>query len=212
MAPYVADGLGRKWGIIIGSFIVLIGAILQTATQNLGMFIGSRFCVGFGTTFAQMASPLLISEIAYPTHRGPLTSLFNTLWFSGSIVAAWSTFGTFRINSDWSWRIPSALQGLSSVIQLLFIVSNFPEISALDPNLTIFLYSGSSPSPLAGSSTVDVMKRPRRSSPGTTPAVTLTTLSFLSSTTKSRRLLPSRLRLPVLAGSTCSALLVTAAA
>ncbi|PVF99738.1 general substrate transporter [Serendipita vermifera] len=121
LAPYVADGLGRKWGIVIGSFIVLIGAILQTATQNLGMFIGSRFCVGFGTTFAQMASPLLISEIAYPTHRGPLTSLFNTLWFSGSIVAAWSTFGTFRIESDWSWRIPSALQGLSSIIQLLFI-------------------------------------------------------------------------------------------
>ncbi|CCA69467.1 related to hexose transporter protein [Serendipita indica DSM 11827] len=121
IAPYVSDGLGRRNGIAVGAFIVLIGAILQTATQNLGMFVGSRFLIGFGTTFAQMASPLLISEIAYPTHRAPLTSLYNTLWFSGSIVAAWTTFGTFRINSDWSWRIPSALQGLSSVIQLIFV-------------------------------------------------------------------------------------------
>lgn len=68
-----------------------------------------------------MASPLLISEVAYPTHRAALTSLYNSFWFSGSIVAAWSTFGTFRIPSSWSWRIPSALQGLSSVIQLIFI-------------------------------------------------------------------------------------------
>ncbi|KAG8822093.1 hypothetical protein FRB91_005376 [Serendipita sp. 411] len=121
LAPYVADGVGRKKGIVLGSFLVLIGAILQTCTQNLGMFVGSRFLVGFGTTFAQMASPLLISEVAYPTQRAPLTSLYNTLWFSGSIVAAWSTFGTFRIANNWSWRIPSALQGLSSVIQLLFV-------------------------------------------------------------------------------------------
>lgn len=121
ISPYISDGLGRKNGIAIGAAIVLVGAILQTATQNLGMFVGSRFLVGFGTTFAQMASPLLISEVAYPTHRAPLTSLYNTLWFSGSIVAAWSTFGTFRINSDWSWRIPSALQGLSSIVQLLFV-------------------------------------------------------------------------------------------
>ncbi|KAG9077698.1 hypothetical protein FS749_010386 [Ceratobasidium sp. UAMH 11750] len=120
-APYIADIFGRKAGILFGSALVLIAAILQTATQNLGMFVGSRFLIGFGTTFAQMASPLLVSEVAYPTHRAALTSLYNSLWFSGSIVAAWSTFGTFRIPSNWSWRIPSALQGLSSVIQFFFI-------------------------------------------------------------------------------------------
>ncbi|KAJ1302471.1 hypothetical protein OPQ81_002789 [Rhizoctonia solani] len=120
-APYISDIFGRKAGILFGSALVLIAAILQTATQNLGMFVGSRFLIGFGTTFAQMASPLLVSEVAYPTHRAALTSLYNSLWFSGSIVAAWSTFGTFRIPSSWSWRIPSALQGFSSVIQFLFI-------------------------------------------------------------------------------------------
>lgn len=121
MAPYIADPYGRKAGVFLGATIVLIGAILQTCTQNLGMFIGSRFLVGFGTTFAQMASPLLVSETAYPTQRATMTSLYNTLWFSGAIVASWSTYGTFRIDNDWSWRIPSALQGVSSVIQLLFM-------------------------------------------------------------------------------------------
>ncbi|KAG8726105.1 hypothetical protein FRC12_023704, partial [Ceratobasidium sp. 428] len=109
-APYISDIFGRKAGILFGSALVLIAAVLQTATQNLGMFVGSRFLIGFGTTFAQMASPLLVSEVAYPTHRAALTSLYNSLWFSGSIVAAWSTYGTFRIPNNWSWRIPSALQ------------------------------------------------------------------------------------------------------
>ncbi|KZW02871.1 general substrate transporter [Exidia glandulosa HHB12029] len=120
-APYVADIFGRRIGIITGSFIVLGGSILQAATQNINMFIASRFLIGFGTTFAQMASPLLISELAYVTQRAPLTSLYNSLWSSGNIIAAWTTFGTFRIASNWSWRIPSALQGLSSVIQVFTI-------------------------------------------------------------------------------------------
>ncbi|CAE6437474.1 unnamed protein product [Rhizoctonia solani] len=38
-----------------------------------------------------------------------------------STCTGWSTFGTFRIPNSWSWRIPSALQGLASVIQILFV-------------------------------------------------------------------------------------------
>jgi len=55
-----------------------------------------------------------------------LTSIFNSLWFSGSIVAAWATFGTFRIDSTWSWRIPSLLQGVPSVLQV-FLIWLLPE-------------------------------------------------------------------------------------
>ncbi|KAG8730586.1 hypothetical protein FRC12_020181, partial [Ceratobasidium sp. 428] len=120
-APFIADKFGRRAGIFTGATITLAGAIVQTLTKNLPTFVAARFLIGFGTTLAMMASPLLISELAYPTHRAPLTALFNCLWFSGSIVAGWSTFGTFRIPNDWSWRIPSALQGLSSLIQFVFV-------------------------------------------------------------------------------------------
>ena len=85
------------------------------------MFIGARFLIGFGITFATNGAAMLVTELAYPSYRAPLTSLFNSLWYSGAIVAAWSTFGTFKINSSWSWRIPSALQGVPSVLQLTFI-------------------------------------------------------------------------------------------
>lgn len=47
--------------------------------------------------------------------------MYNSTWYLGSIVAAWTTYGTFRINNTWGWRIPSILQGLPSAIQLVLI-------------------------------------------------------------------------------------------
>lgn len=39
-------------------------------------------------------------------------------WSLGSIAAAWITFGTREINSDWSWRLPSLFQMIPSIVQL----------------------------------------------------------------------------------------------
>ncbi|GJJ08027.1 hypothetical protein Clacol_002234 [Clathrus columnatus] len=120
-APYMADGLGRRFTIIFGACLMVAGTILQTASQNVRMFIGARWLLGFGVNFAATGAPMLISELAYPSQRGQITSMYNSLWIFGSIVAAWTTFGTFHIGTSWSWRIPSAIQGFPSIIQLVFI-------------------------------------------------------------------------------------------
>ena len=46
----------------------------------------------------------------------------------GSIVAAWATYGTFKIDNGWSWRIPTLLQATPSVIQvaLVYIIPESP--------------------------------------------------------------------------------------
>ncbi|KAG8741102.1 hypothetical protein FRC10_003315 [Ceratobasidium sp. 414] len=111
-APFISDRFGRRTGIFTGAAITLVGAIVQ---------LRMTYADTGGVFQAMMASPLLISELAYPTHRASLTALYGCLWFSGSIVAGWSTFGTFRIPNDWSWRIPSALQGVASLIQFVFV-------------------------------------------------------------------------------------------
>ncbi|KAH9930183.1 hexose transporter [Amylocystis lapponica] len=121
-APYLSDGIGRRPTIWIGATIMLIGVAVQSAAQTLTMFIGARFCIGFGLTFAANAAPMLVTEISYPTYRAPLTSVYNSLWYSGNIVASWATFGTSRIQNDWSWRIPSILQGLPSIFQFFLVL------------------------------------------------------------------------------------------
>lgn len=129
LAPYITDGLGRRKGIFIGGVIMLGGVALQAQAQNVTQFIIARGMIGFGMTFSINAAPLLVTELAYPTQRGSITAMYNTTWYLGSIVSAWVTFGTFRIKgSTWSWRIPSILQALPSILQcsLIWFVPESP--------------------------------------------------------------------------------------
>ncbi|CAE6440914.1 unnamed protein product [Rhizoctonia solani] len=120
-APYVADHFGRRAGIMLGCTCMLLATGLQAGAQNNGMFIAGRGLVGFGVSFAHLASALLIVELAYPSQRAKLSSLYNTMWFTGSIIAAATTLGTFRINGGASWRIPSAMMAVVPVLQLIII-------------------------------------------------------------------------------------------
>ncbi|KAH6880816.1 general substrate transporter [Thelonectria olida] len=116
---FVSDSFGRRAALGLGATVCVVGASLQAAAQNLPMFVVSRGILGFGAVFIGASGAPLITELAHPAHRATATALFNTSYSLGSIVAAWVTFGTFRIASSASWRIPSAIQGLPSVIQLL---------------------------------------------------------------------------------------------
>lgn len=120
-SPYITDGLGRRSAILFGATLMVVATVLQTASHSVGMFIGARFLIGFGLTFAASAAPLLVTELAFPSQRAQATSMYNTLWYLGSIIAAWTTYGTFHIPNSWAWRVPSALQGLPSVLQIALI-------------------------------------------------------------------------------------------
>jgi len=121
ISPFLADWRGRRLAILIGLVIMFVGVALQSAATNLGMFIGARFLIGFGISLAHGAAPLLVTELAHMQHRARITSLYNTTWYLGSIIAAWTTYGTFAIKSNLSWRIPSILQAAPASIMLLFL-------------------------------------------------------------------------------------------
>ncbi|KAI6383080.1 hypothetical protein MCOR25_000268 [Pyricularia grisea] len=121
IVPFVLDRWGRKWPIIIGAVITTGGAVLQAFCHTLPQFMGGRFLLGFGNSFSQMASPMLLTEIAHPQHRARLTTVYNCLWNVGAVLVAWTAFGTDTLNNEWSWRIPAFLQSIPSIIQLLGI-------------------------------------------------------------------------------------------
>ncbi|KAH7120284.1 MFS transporter [Dactylonectria estremocensis] len=121
IVPYVNDRFGRKHSITFGSVILIIGVILQSASQNIGMFLASRLILGTGIPFAVSGASQLLAELTYPRERAVITGLFNTSWFVGSIMAAGVTLGTHTMPNDWGWRIPSILQAAPSIFQLIFI-------------------------------------------------------------------------------------------
>lgn len=82
------------------------------------MYLGGRFLLGFGNSLSQMASPLLLTEICHPQHRGPVTAIYNCLWNAGALLVSCIAWGTASIKNDWSWRSITFLQVLPSLIQL----------------------------------------------------------------------------------------------
>ncbi|QPC78079.1 hypothetical protein HYE68_008831 [Fusarium pseudograminearum] len=117
----VADTFGRRCGIAFGAALCCVDAAIQGASINIAMFIISRVIIGSGSVVVAGVGAPYITEIAHPDQRSTATALFLTFYSIGSIIAGWCTFGTFRIDSTASWRIPSALQGLPSIIQLLLV-------------------------------------------------------------------------------------------
>jgi sugar porter (SP) family MFS transporter len=117
---WACDTWGRRPALLVSAGVLMLGVALQAGAQNTGMFIAARGIIGLGLVLNVTAAPLLVMELAYPTQRAPLVAIYNSLWGLGALVAAWATYGTFRIDSTWAWRIPSLLQALSSVLQILF--------------------------------------------------------------------------------------------
>ncbi|KAH7369507.1 general substrate transporter [Rhexocercosporidium sp. MPI-PUGE-AT-0058] len=118
VAPF-SNRFGRKKSLVLAFSLTVIGAAIQAASVNLGILIFSRFFLGFGCGVMSQPSPILLAELAYPTHRGRATALYHCFYFVGAIAAAWITFGTLKMTGDWSWRIPTLLQGGAPFFQLL---------------------------------------------------------------------------------------------
>lgn len=120
-APYLCDRYGRKFVIVTGQTVALIGAILQGLSNSYGFFFAARFIIGLGSATATVGCPTLISEIAYPKHREVCTFAYNICWYLGALIAAIVTYFTRNIESSYSWRIPSYLQGFFPLVQLVML-------------------------------------------------------------------------------------------
>ncbi|KAF2491808.1 general substrate transporter [Lophium mytilinum] len=117
---WLSDKIGRKLTLLSGIITIVVASAIQAGSVNYGMFVFARVIVGIGSMLVVQPSPMLITELCYPTHRGKYTSLFWTIYYLGAILAAWTTFGTQKVESTWSWRIPSIVQAGFPIVQLVF--------------------------------------------------------------------------------------------
>ncbi|KXJ88658.1 general substrate transporter [Microdochium bolleyi] len=127
-AAWISDHYGRRWTMLVGDVIMIISSIIQTFSVNVPMYMASRLLIGFGVTIASSSAPMLAAELAHPESRTTLTSMYNTLWYFGSIIAAWTTYGSIRIQSDWAWRLPTLLQIVPALINMtsLYFIPESP--------------------------------------------------------------------------------------
>jgi MFS family permease len=93
-----------------------------TDSRVAAMYIVARLLLGFGIPYCIVAGSALIGELGYPKERPILTSLFNSSYFIGQIIAAAVGLGTVNIAGNWAWRIPSLLQISPALLQIAFVL------------------------------------------------------------------------------------------
>lgn len=114
--PFVGpaiDTWGRRYGMHIGAWLIIVGAIINGTTEltgNVGQLKGGRFLLGFGVSIVSAAGPIYVVETAHPAWRGLLTAYCNTFWFTGSILASGAIRGAITLQGNISWTIPIYLQ------------------------------------------------------------------------------------------------------
>jgi MFS family permease len=80
------DRFGRKITILMGAIICLIGAVLQTAAQNLAMILVGRILTGWAIGLLSMAVPVYNSECADTRVRGLIVGLSQQMIGVGFIM------------------------------------------------------------------------------------------------------------------------------
>ena len=61
-AGVAADRLGRRPVIFWGAAITAVGVVIQTAAQNIAMFVVGRVILGLGSSVSGIASSVYLSE------------------------------------------------------------------------------------------------------------------------------------------------------
>ncbi|KAL8792634.1 MAG: hypothetical protein Q9195_004762 [Heterodermia aff. obscurata] len=122
-AGAISDTLGRTRSLAIGALLFAMGAAVEAAAVNLGMFITGRCVVGFGEGVFLSTLVVYVAEIAPPRQRGPLCTVVQLFITLGLVLGFFVCYGTVNIDSSLSWRIPLAFQ--SGIAFVLSIASFF---------------------------------------------------------------------------------------
>jgi sugar porter (SP) family MFS transporter len=121
-APWLSDRFGRRIGIMFGNLIMTAGFLGQILTGSPSVFLAMRLIAGFGAICNIISSSALCLELAHPRQRAVVGAFFNTFYFVGSITSTWASFGSLRISSSWSWRLPVAMQLFWTVAQCVLVL------------------------------------------------------------------------------------------
>ncbi|GJN74679.1 hypothetical protein PLICBS_008770 [Purpureocillium lilacinum] len=112
---FLADRLGRRYTILLGSAVFTIGCAISCAANNVEALIAGRVINGLGNGCLTMMVTMYQSEVAPREIRGRIISFFQCFVNFGILIAFWIQYGTSHIQGDASWRLPMGLQMFATV-------------------------------------------------------------------------------------------------
>lgn len=94
----LSDWLGRKWTIIITDILYFLGAIMTVWPTDIWTTLVGRILVGLGIGMSSVSCTLYVAEIAPPTIRGSLISLYGISMSAGYLCSYYVTMGFIKVN------------------------------------------------------------------------------------------------------------------
>ncbi|KAM0257957.1 hypothetical protein ACHAQJ_004116 [Trichoderma viride] len=129
----LSDRMGRKYSIMIGCIIWVIGSTLSCASQNIGMLIVARIINGLSVGIESAQVPVYIAEISPPSKRGRFIGMQQWAITWGILIMYYISYGCSFIGKQnpleyntASWRIPWGLQMVPAFF-LFFMMMPLPE-------------------------------------------------------------------------------------
>ncbi|PVH78156.1 MFS sugar transporter-like protein [Cadophora sp. DSE1049] len=117
----VTDAIGRRNSLFWAAVMTLISVAIQSGAENTATFVIGRVLVGYGTSASTLTGPTYLAE-TLPYHwRAWGVGLLNDCYYVGGFIAAGITYKTATFDSTWAWRIPSAVQGIFSVLCIVIL-------------------------------------------------------------------------------------------
>lgn len=117
----LAEIIGRKWTVIVGCFIYMLGVVVQMVTgvsggNALGIIVAGRLIAGIGVGFESAIVILYMSEICPKKVRGALVAGYQFCITIGILLAACVVYATQGRQDSGAYRIPIAIQFAWAII------------------------------------------------------------------------------------------------
>jgi len=87
LSGYLSSRLGRKRTMMLAGAIFVVGSLLCAITPSAELMIGFRFFLGLGVGMASFTAPLYLSEMAPPSIRGAMISMYQLMITIGIVLA-----------------------------------------------------------------------------------------------------------------------------
>ncbi|KAH8649036.1 general substrate transporter [Xylariales sp. PMI_506] len=123
---FIGNPLGRRRMIMLGTSIMIIGAILQASATTLEQLIIGRIITGIGNGGNTSTVPTWQSETSKAHKRGKLVMIEGALISGGIMISNWIDLGLSFAPGSVAWRFPIAFQIFFCIFILIF-VGGLPE-------------------------------------------------------------------------------------
>ncbi|OQD72410.1 hypothetical protein PENDEC_c021G03410 [Penicillium decumbens] len=126
IAALTVERLGRKRSLMVGSFLIIIGAILMGASVERIQMIVGRIVTGLGIGFLTSVAPVYQSEICLPSQRGWHVSCQLTMMLFGLMLSYWINYAFYFHPGQVQWRFPIVFQAVFA-LYILIITPFLPD-------------------------------------------------------------------------------------